>query len=138
MENLRQDEIIYRGKLNGKQHNRLKRLFDMMYKPAELAEEIGIDKNQIYRVYVPDGCPHERDKRNHIWINGIQFMEWYEKTYKKLSLKAGESFCLTCKKAVPTINPTHKEKDGLIYALSKCPFCGRELSKFITQKRGND
>ncbi len=53
--------IILQGRLDGRQRNRLKRLLDMMYSPKELSEEIGVNKEQIYRVYVPLGCPHERD-----------------------------------------------------------------------------
>ena len=67
------DEIILSGRLNGREHNRLKRLFDMKYRPGELSEEIGINKNQIYRVYIPCSCPHERDNHNRIWINGKEF-----------------------------------------------------------------
>jgi len=67
---MEQEEIILAGRLNGIQRNRLKRLLDMMYKPSELAEEVGFSLQQVYRVYVPGGCPVERDSRNHIWING--------------------------------------------------------------------
>ena len=63
-------EIIRQGKLNGKQRNRLKSLLDMMYRPSELSEEIGITRNQIYRVYIPLGCPHIQDEHNHYWVNG--------------------------------------------------------------------
>ena len=110
----------------------------MMYKPSELAEEIGIDKNQIYRVYIPLGCPHERDQYKHFWINGKAFSEWYEATYKKLKLKPDEAYCKTCNKAVKIINPERKEKNGLIYTLSNCPNCNRKLTRIITQKRDND
>jgi hypothetical protein len=130
--------MILQGRLNGKQHNRLKRLFDMMYKPSELAEEIGIDKNQIYRAYIPLGCPHERDQYKHFWINGKTFSEWYEATYKKLKLKSDEAYCKTCNNAVKIINPERKEKNGLIYTLSNCPNCNRKLTRIITQKRDND
>ncbi len=132
------DEIILSGRLKGKEHNRLKRLFDMPYKPGELAEEIGINKNQIYRVYIPAGCPHEKDNRNRLWINGKQFYEWYDKTYKKLRLGKNEVFCKTCKKGVEIINPVEHEKDGLVYITCYCPNCNRRNSKIITQKRDHD
>ena len=45
-------EIILKGRLDIIQRNRLKSLFDMMYSPKELAEEIGIHLDQIYMVYV--------------------------------------------------------------------------------------
>jgi hypothetical protein len=67
--------VLLRGRLDGKQRNRLKGLFDMLYSPRELAEEIGINKDQVYMVYMPFGCPYERDERNHILINGNEFAD---------------------------------------------------------------
>ena len=78
---------LLRGKLNGAQKNRMRKLFDMMYRPSELAEEIGFDVRQVYRVYIPNGLPHERDNRRQIWINGLAFKSWIEDTYKKVRLK---------------------------------------------------
>lgn len=128
--------MILKGRLDGIQRNRLKSLFDMMYSTRELAEEIGITIDQIYNVYVPLGCPSERDNLNHILINGKAFTEWYSKVYPKLRLKANETFCKTCKKGVAIHKPKQKEKDGLVYVLSKCPNCGRRLTKIISAKRG--
>ena len=130
------DDILLAGRLDGRQRNRLKRLMDVMLRPGELAEEVGFNKNQIYMVYIPAGCPHERDIHNHIWINGKHFQEWYKIAYKKQCLKAGETFCLTCKKGMPMVDEVRKEKNGLIYALSNCPNCGRALTRIIYQKRG--
>jgi len=45
-----QDTVMLKGRLDGRQRNKLKGLLNMMYSPSELAEQIGIDKNQIYRV----------------------------------------------------------------------------------------
>src|SRR3972149_3689402 len=71
------EQIKLSGRLNGHQRNRLKSLLNMFYRPNELAEEIGISKHQIYRVYIPCDCPHQRDELNHIWINGEDFCKWY-------------------------------------------------------------
>jgi hypothetical protein len=68
-------ELLYKGRLNGDQKKRLKNLFDMMYSPREIADEIGFNKGQIYNVYLKEGCPHERDDRRQIWINGLAFRE---------------------------------------------------------------
>ncbi len=130
--------MILKGRLNGRQHNRLKRLFDMMYKPKELAEEIGIDVSQIYRVYLEMGCPHERDRRNHYWINGKALYEWYDHTYKKLKLMPGEAYCKTCNKAVKLVNTIITEKKGAHYQLGNCANCDRKISLFISSKREND
>jgi len=103
----------------------------MMYRPGELADEVGFSIDQIYRVYIPIGCPHTRDKRRHIWINGKSFMEWYADFYKKRGLHENESFCLTCRKGVEKINPKEHKKNGLIYEISYCPGCDRKLAKIV-------
>lgn len=130
------DEMILKGRLDGIQRNRLKGLFDMMYSTRELAEEIGINIDQIYNVYVPLGCPIERDERNHILINGKSFAEWYSKVYVKIRLKENETFCKTCKKGVAIHKPKKKQKGGLVYVLSECPNCGRKLTRILSEKRG--
>jgi hypothetical protein len=129
---------ILKGRLNGIQRNRLKGLFDMMYSPRELAEEIGFHIDQVYNVYVPLGCPHERDDRKHIQINGRAFLAWYEKTYPKTKLAHDETFCLTCKKAVKIVSPQGQVHNDTVYVLSVCPVCGRKLTKITERKRRDD
>jgi hypothetical protein len=129
------EKIELRGRLDGRQRNRLKSLLNMMYRPSEIAEEIGFSIHQVYRAYLPLGCPHSRDSRGHIWINGKEFHDWYQKFYKKRKLRIDEAFCLTCKKAVEKIDPIRKWKNGLIYEISICPICGRKLAKIINRKR---
>lgn len=132
MEN-KPEKIILKGRLNGTQRNRLGKLLDMYYKPSELAEEVGFTRHQVYRVYIPAGCPHNRDEKRYIWINGKAFREWYEKTYPRMSLDQDETFCLTCKKPVKIINPKKEKKGRLHYLTSNCPNCGRKLAR-ITKK----
>lgn len=131
-------EFILKGRLDGTQRNRLKSLLDMLYSARELAEEIGISKDQIYMVYVPLGCPHERDRINHISINGKAFAEWYNKVYVKVHLKPNEPFCITCKKAVEIYKPEKQQKANLIYLLSVCPNCGRKLTKILNKQKGQN
>ena len=128
-------EIILKGRLDGSQRNRLVRLLDMIYTPSELAEEVGFTRRQVYRVYIHAGCPHQRDEKQHIWINGKAFREWCEETYPRVSIAQDEAFCLTCKKAVKLINPIKKQKGRLHYWVSVCPNCGRNLSKIITREK---
>lgn len=123
------------GRLNGTQRNKLKSLFDMMYSPRELAEEIGFDQDRVYIIYVPLGCPHERDEQNHILINGLAFAEWYIKEYAKVRLAENETFCKTCKKGVKISKPTTQAKGSITYILSICPHCGRNLTKITGYKR---
>lgn len=125
--------ILRKGRLNGDQKNRLARLLDMLYMPSELAEEVGFNKRQIYRVYIPAGCPIVKDVNNHIWINGKEFREWVLEIYKKRQLANNQAFCLTCKQAVTMVDPVRKEKGRLYYFVCICPNCGRMLSRIITK-----
>lgn len=110
----------------------------MLYSPSELADEVGVDKNQIYRVYVPLGCPHERDKNNHFLINGKAFREWYLDQYKRASLAKDETFCKTCQKPVKIVQGKQMTKKDLVYVLSMCPHCGRKLTKIVECTRGRN
>lgn len=66
-----------KGRLNGRQRSRLSGLLDMLYTPSELASEVGFSVRQVYRVYVPAGCPVFRDEKGRLWINGKGFFDWY-------------------------------------------------------------
>jgi hypothetical protein len=133
--NKARDEILLRGRLNGAQRTRLNKLLDMMYTPGELAEEVGFNRRQVYRVYIPAGCPHERDGRRRLWINGKAFREWAGEVYRKRKLAVDEAFCLTCKKPVKMVDHVEKRKDRLIYYLCNCPSCNRKLARIVDRKK---
>lgn len=126
--------MILQGRLNGKQKYKMKLLLDMIYSPKELAYQIGVSTDLIYRVYIPLGCPHQRNHQNYILINGKHFSEWYQHTYTKIQLAKDETFCKTCKKGVKIFNSKQMQKKDLVYLLSVCPNCGRKLTKIITSK----
>lgn len=128
-------EYIHQGRLNGSQRNKVKGLFDMLYTPKEFAEEIGINQDQVYRVYVPAGCPIFRDRQNHILINGKIFKDWYEENYKKRVLEKGQVYCVSCKKVVKLVNPEKCQKGSLMYYSANCPVCGKRVVRFIDAKR---
>jgi predicted RNA-binding Zn-ribbon protein involved in translation (DUF1610 family) len=130
-----QAEYLHQGRLNGSQRNKVKGLFDMLYTPKEFAEEIGINQDQVYRVYVPAGCPHTKDKQNHILINGKNFKSWYEENYQKRTLEKDQAYCVTCKQIVKVINPERRQKQNLVYCASICPRCGNTVIRFIDAKR---
>lgn len=123
------------GKLNGQQRHKLRRLLHMKYTLNELAEELGINKRQFYFIYLPLGCPHERDSRQHYWIVGTEFRDWYEETYKPRKLAKNEAYCVSCKKPVPMVNPQENSKEGLSYLISRCSGCGNKVAKILRQKR---
>lgn len=123
------------GKLNGLQRHKLRTLLYMKYTPKELAEELGISKRQFYFIYLPMGCPHERDSRRHVWIVGTEFRDWYQETYKPRKLAENEAYCVSCKKPVAIVNPEENSKDGLTYLISSCPECGGKVAKILAMKR---
>ena len=125
------NDIISKGRLNGKQKNRLRYLLDMMYKPSELAKEIGCDKRQIYDVYIPLGCPHERDKNGHIWIHGLTFRDWLLKTYTKRKMGKNEAFCPSCKRFFTMSEPELHQKKGVSFLLDECPHCGNKAARIV-------
>lgn len=118
------------GRLSGSQRMKLQNLLDMLYKPSELAEEIGFTVRQVYRVYIPLGCPCDHAP-GPVWINGKVFAEWYEATYPKQKLLEDEAFCLTCKKAVKMVQPVKNKKGRLSYWVCNCFACGRKISRII-------
>ena len=67
---------IPRPRISRPQVIRLGRLLNMYYKPSEIAEEIGISPDTVYRTYIPAGCPHEVDESGRIWIIGTTFRDW--------------------------------------------------------------
>jgi hypothetical protein len=130
--------ILRKGRLNGNQKNKLVRLLDMLYMPSELAEEIGFNKRQVYRVYIPAGCPIVKDTNNYIWINGKDFREWVLEVYKKRGLANNQAFCIFCRKAVVMVDPVRREEGRLYYFICNCPNCGRKLARIITGGKRNE
>ena len=55
---------------------RLDRLLHMRYTPAELAREIGVSVDTVYRSYIPAGCPQEPRGGGRYWIVGSEFRDW--------------------------------------------------------------
>lgn len=134
------DQTLYlsKGKLNGSQRNKVKNLLDMPYSPMELSEEIGINVDQIYRVYLPAGCPHSKDIQRHIVINGEEFKAWITENYKKRTLEKNQAYCVSCKKAVELVNPQRIIDGRNSYLMSTCPNCGNHVTRFIDCKRKKD
>ena len=122
--------MLFRGCLSGSQRMRLGSLLDMLYTPSELAGEVGFTVRQVYRVYVPFGCPCMRSG-GRLWLNGKAFSEWYESTYPKSTLLDDEAFCLTCKKPVKMADCVERKKGKLFYRVCKCPGCGRKISRIV-------
>lgn len=127
--------IILAGRLKREKYHNLLGLIDSLYTPEELANDVGFTRRQVYRVYIPLGCPHQRNERDHILINGKLFREWYFETYKKPEIASDEVYCLSCKQIVPIVNSVSKSKGRYKYQLITCPNCGKKVSKAITNRK---
>lgn len=127
--------MLLRGRLDGAQRMRLKKLLDMQYRPSELAAIVGFSQRQIYRVYIQLGAPYEKDKTGHLWINGRQFAHWYAENFPKTVIDKNQAFCLSCKRAIDIEKSTKKQKGKISYLLCKCPNCGRKIAKIVSNQR---
>lgn len=121
---------------------KLGRLLNMMYKPSEIAEEIGVAQDTVYRSYLPAGLPHHRDARGNIWIHGPAFVSWARETISKkqsqrAGLPEGQAWCMKCNRAVQLHHPTIKTINRYIELLqAPCPDCNRTVNRARARQRG--
>lgn len=114
---------------------RLGRLLDMLYRPAEIAEEIGVSPDTICRSYIPAGMPYNRDGKGNIWIHGPAFVAWAKETAAKKKadrkgLPDGQAWCMRCNQPVPMIEPTVRSFNRTVELLqSHCPHCGTLVNR---------
>jgi hypothetical protein len=118
--------------------NRLRRLQDMLYTPAELADELGVLRETIYRSYLALGAPCGRDPNDRIWINGKLFATWAHEIIRmrrdkpRLPLDQDHAWCMRCNKIVPIQHLVKKTYRGYMYQLSgKCPECRTRVNRFL-------
>lgn len=107
-------------------------LLPMIYRISEVAEELKVSVKLIKRL-VDLGAPHERDSRQHIWINGTAFACWVEETRTsqagRTKLKDDEAWCLPCRKAVKLINPSTTVNNKQQLLSGTCPECGCTINR---------
>jgi hypothetical protein len=114
---------------------KLGRLLDMLYKPSEIAEEIGVAQDTVYRSYLPAGAPHTRDDQGNVWIHGLTFASWARETIsKKRSQRAGlpdgYAWCLKCNQPVQMTAPRVRIINRYLELLqSACPHCGKTVNR---------
>jgi hypothetical protein len=114
---------------------KLGRILNMLYKPSEIASEIGVSLDTIVRSYIPAGLPHTRDPKGHIWIHGPAFVSWARATVGKkksqrVPLPEGFAWCLRCNKPVPLKDPRIKPVNHYIeLQQAKCPDCGVTINR---------
>lgn len=114
---------------------RLGRILNMLYRPSELADEISVSVDTIYRSYIPAGMPHIKDPKGDIWIDGTKFISWAKQTIakskeKRYPLQDNQAWCLHCNKPVDLINPIISYQNRYIEILqSNCPNCGSKINR---------
>jgi endogenous inhibitor of DNA gyrase (YacG/DUF329 family) len=114
---------------------RLGRLLDMLYKPTELAEELHLNPDTIYRSYIPAGLPVVHDETGQLWIHGPTFAAWARQTVslrksKRVGLADGQAWCLRCGKPVPLIDPSVRlVRPHVELMQSACPDCGATVNR---------
>ena len=124
--------------MQGATVSRLPRLLNILYKPSELAEELGIPVEWIYRAYIPAGAPHKLDAAGRIWIPGRVFADW-ARTYLASDSRGkppepmpdNYAYCLHCRMPVPIQNsrsqPHHYQ---VVQITGRCPQCGARVNRF--------
>jgi hypothetical protein len=114
---------------------KLGRLLNMLYKPAEIAEEIGVAQDTIYRSYLPAGLPYTRDAQGNVWIHGPAFVGWAKQTVaqrksKRAGLPDGHGWCMKCNHPVLLIDPKIKSINRYLELLqAQCPHCNTIVNR---------
>lgn len=114
---------------------KLGRLLDMMYKPSEIAEEIGVAQDTIYRSYLPAGLPHSRDEHGSVWIHGPAFIAWAKETVakrksKRKGLPDDHAWCMRCNQPVAMSRPVVKPINRYLEVLQdRCPQCRTKINR---------
>jgi hypothetical protein len=123
---------------------KLGRFLNMMYKPGEVAEEIGVSQDTIYRSYLPAGLPHERDAQGNIWIHGPAFVDWAKQTVahkreSRTGLPDGHAWCLKCRKSVPIQDPHIRTVNRYLELIQgRCPTCGKKINRAQACQSGGE
>lgn len=123
-------------KIHYRTMSHLPRLLDMLYRPSELAEELSLPVQSVYRMYLAeDGCPHQMDQSGAKWINGRVFAEWARKVYAEQKSGGrpvrlpGQAYCFQCRQFVTVANPKRvANRVGGERLQGTCALCGRKVS----------
>lgn len=119
---------------------KLSRLLDMWYKPSEIAEEIEVPTDTIYRTYLTAGCPHKRDESNLIWIRGTEFATWVHginelSNKKAFTLAENQAWCVSCNQVVEISGGRERSmKRNLRIIQGRCAKCGAKVNRLKSGK----
>lgn len=119
-------------------------LLNMMYKPAEIAKELGISVDTLYRSYLPAGAPCEKDSKGQVWIHGESFAKW-ARSYLEHRRPQGRArvlretmlddqvYCCKCNEVVKPVELHNGRPNGhgVANRYGKCPVCGKKVFRFV-------
>ena len=107
-------------------------LLDMLYKPSELAAELGLPLSAIYRRLIPAGLPYHRDGSNRLWIRGSEVLPWI-KLWKRPSQRLGpdEGYCVKCRHVVALTGAHREEHPRGARLVATCPVCGQSVYRGV-------
>ena len=111
-------------------------LLDMLYTPAELADELGIDQRDVYYRLMPAGLPHTKDSTGHIWLHGPRVAQWVRELGKahQRALGDNEAYCLRCRQIV-ALTKTKRVRQGKFLVLqATCPQCGATVNRGVKKR----
>jgi hypothetical protein len=107
-------------------------LLPMLYRPSELAEELGVSA-AVVRDWVEKGLSHQRDHRGHMWIDGRQVAEWVKAIRSQRPVKArlaeGQAYCFRCHRPVELRDPVAQQHGKQILLSGTCPRCGGTIHR---------
>lgn len=124
---------VYQPRLTKQVRDRLRRLLPMEYRPREVARELGVSPDTLYRGWIPAGAPHRREADDTIWIVGTDLAAWLQTLvrHSTVTLKEGEAFCLRCQQAVVMTGPLERVAAKYAWLIrGTCPQCGNRVARF--------
>ena len=101
-------------------------LLNMLYTPAELAEELRVPARTIHD-WTQFDMPHCKDTSGRLWIHGLEFAAWVTRIRaqrRKTELRPGEAYCGECKKAVVIQGADPSTLGRVVVLMGRCPWCG--------------
>lgn len=131
-------------RLNRSQMGKLKRLMNMPYKPAEIAAEIGMTSDTVYRSHIPSGAPVEIDKSGSIWINGAIYANWIRNYYSarksrtsNFGMADNQAYCFKCGHVTEVVKSRVEPFKRNIWMLKgRCKVCNCKVNRFLPAESG--
>ncbi len=110
-------------------------LLDMLYTPAELADELGLKQPEVYHKLLPAGLPHSKDDIGHVWLHGPEVAHWVrELKVERKPMAVDEAYCLRCRAVVPLVHPKRIQRGKFTLLQATCPTCGATINRGIKGK----